>query len=168
MSLRHARRLFDYNHWANRRLLEAAAKLSDEQFFRPSSYSIGSVHQQLVHMMGVEWLFLKRVQGISPQDLPEPDAFPTLDSTRAEWEAVRADWQIYLDTLNDARLDDIIHFTSVKPVAPRTMPLWEMLVHLINHATDHRAQTLAQIHAVGGETFAQDLIVFAWDTLPSD
>ncbi len=42
-------------------------------------------------------------------------------------------------------------------------PLWESLYQVLNHSTDHRAQTLAQIYRVGGETIAQDFVYYTWE-----
>ena len=46
-------RLFDYNFWAG------VEQLSTSQFDQPTDYSIGSVHEQVVHMLEVEWLWLR-------------------------------------------------------------------------------------------------------------
>jgi uncharacterized damage-inducible protein DinB len=35
-------------------------------------------------------------------------------------------------------------------------------MYIITHAVDHRAQILAGIHRLGGETVMQDLIRFVW------
>ncbi|MCE7948301.1 MAG: hypothetical protein DYG88_12830 [Chloroflexi bacterium CFX4] len=35
-----------------------------------------------------------------------------------------------------------------------------MLLHLFNHGTDHRAQTLAMLHTLGAETVDQNRIAF--------
>ena len=163
MSANHYRRLFEYNDWANHRVWECAASLSDEQFRRPCGYSIGSIHAQLVHQMGVEWLFLQRTQGISPTSIPEADEYPTREAIRQQWDGIASDWLPYLAYLNDDALDGSITFTSFNGKTQRTMPLWEILSQLLNHSTDHRAQTLALIHQVGGKTLEQDFIFYAWE-----
>ena len=55
----------------------------------------------------------------------------------------------------------------------RNLPFWdderasvtvaEGLLQVCNHATDHRAQTLAAIHSHGGETVEQDLLIYAFE-----
>jgi len=159
----HYRRLFDYNNWAHRRVWDCVTPLTDEQFRRPCDYSIGSLHEQLVHTMGAEWLFLQRVQGISPTSIPEPDRYPTREAIREHWDTIAADWRTYLNGLRDAALDGKLTFTSINGRTQRTMPLWEMLTQILNHSTDHRAQTLALIHQLGGKTLEQDFIFYAWE-----
>lgn len=163
MNASHYRRLFEYNDWANHRVWECVTPLTEEQLRRPCDYSIGSIHEQVVHQMGAEWLFLQRVQGISPTSIPEAGEYPTRDAIRQQWDGITSDWQPFLATLSDDMLDNTITFTSFKGRTQRTMPLWEALTQMLNHSTDHRAQTLSLIHQVGGKTQEQDFIFYAWE-----
>jgi uncharacterized damage-inducible protein DinB len=112
--------------------------------------------------MGAEWLFLNRVQGISPTSFPDAADFPTRDAIRAHWDTIKADWRTCIHNLQDEMLDGKITFTSINGQMQRTMSLWEMLSQMLNHSTDHRAQTLALLHQVGGKTLEQDFIFYAW------
>ena len=62
--------LYDYNAWADRRVLQAAGALSQEQFVKPMGSSFSSVRDTLAHILGVEWLWLERFQGRSPASIP--------------------------------------------------------------------------------------------------
>ena len=42
---------------------------------------------------------------------------------------------------------------------------WQIMMHVLNHATDHRAQTLAMLHSLGAPTFAQDMVFYFWGAL---
>ncbi len=69
--------LFDYNYWANQRLLEAAEKVAAEQYFAPAGLSHGSLHGTLVHTLAAEILWRQRcMEGISPTAIDEE--FPIL------------------------------------------------------------------------------------------
>src|SRR5579864_8384633 len=65
MSPEDMRSLYDYNAWANRRAMEAASKLTTEQFVRPLGSSFGSVRDTLAHIYGAEFVWLERFQGNS-------------------------------------------------------------------------------------------------------
>ena len=54
--------LFDYNGWANRRSIEGAAQLSDEQFIKPLGSSFPSVRDTLLHICSGEWVSLTLTQ----------------------------------------------------------------------------------------------------------
>jgi uncharacterized damage-inducible protein DinB len=49
--------LFDYNDWATKRILEAAAGLSQEQYAAPYPVSHGSLRMTLVHLLGAETIW---------------------------------------------------------------------------------------------------------------
>jgi uncharacterized damage-inducible protein DinB len=36
------------------------------------------------------------------------------------------------------------------------------MLHVLNHATDHRAQVLAMLHTMEANTFAQDMVFHFW------
>jgi len=55
--------LFDYNAWANHRALEAACRLTTEQFVQPMGSSFGSVRDTLGHIFGAEWLLAGTLPG---------------------------------------------------------------------------------------------------------
>lgn len=163
MTAEHYRRLIEYTYWAHKRVWDCAMALSDEQFNRPCDYSMGSVKDQLVHTMAAEWLWLERLKGTSPDALFSSADFPTRDSIRAKWDEVEADWRAYVAALRDEQLDEILHYTSITGRAPRQTPRWEALSQIINHGTDHRAQTLSLIHQLGGKTIEQDFVFYTWE-----
>ena len=73
------RLLYDYNSWANHRTLDACSQLNDEQFTRDMGSSFRSVRDTLVHVMLVEWLWLERWHGRSPNSFAPTSDFPTLE-----------------------------------------------------------------------------------------
>ena len=163
MNANYFRRLFQYTDWAHRQVWGCVMQLNEEQFTRPCDYSIGSVHEQIVHTMAAEWLWLERVRGISPEALFGKHEYPTRESIRVKWDDITADWQTYLAGLRDVQLAEPLAYTSLKGRSRRETPLFEVLAHVANHGTDHRAQTLSLIHQVGGPTLEQDLIFFSWE-----
>jgi uncharacterized damage-inducible protein DinB len=162
MTIAHLQRLYTYNQWANQRVWDCVLKLNEEQFRQHSSYSVGSVHEQLVHTLEVERLWLDRVQGKTPDPWRGIDIISNRPQIRSEWDLIEVKWQQYLAALSEAALNEEITFISITGNARRVMQRWEGIMQAINHATDHRAQTLALIHQMGGESVAQDLAFFVW------
>ncbi len=60
--------LYNYNAWANVRILDTAVHLSLEQLRVEARANFGSIHGTLVHMMSAQWVWLARWQGISPSE----------------------------------------------------------------------------------------------------
>lgn len=156
-------RLFDYNVWAGQRVWACVVKLSAEQFTQPNDYSIGSVHEQVVHTMEVEWLWLRRLQNLPPDPFRPADYYPIYEAIRSRWDVVEAAWWAYLNALPEGDLQGVSEYTSRTDGKVYRTPLWEGMYQILNHSTDHRSQTLAQIHRVGGETIAQDFVYYTWE-----
>lgn len=163
MTIEHFKELFEYHYWANDRVWDCISKLSDGQFSRPCDYSVGSLHEQLVHMMSAEDLWYQRIIGASPQQLESTANYPTRDLIAQKWNAIKHAWLTYFDTLSADQLDEVIEFKSITYGTILTCKRWQGISQTLNHATDHRAQILSLIHQVGGETIAQDYIYYVWE-----
>ena len=156
-------RLLDYNYWAHRRVWDCVMALSEEQFTQSTDYSIGSVQAQVVHTMGAEWLMLSRAKGTPIQRIPPKENYPNREVIRAHWDKLEAEWRDFLASLSDADLMREVEYTSFVGNTVRRTPILDLFMQAINHSTDHRAQTLALIHRLGGKTVEQDWIFYAWE-----
>lgn len=149
--------LFDYNYWANHRVLEAAEKITSEQFTAPAKLSHGSVRGALAHILAAEIVWRLRCQeGISPSVLPGEADFPTLESLRLRWAEEERAIRAYLTGLTDEMLNSPVRYTTTKGV-PQATILWQVLAHVVNHGTQFRAEagvTLSQFgHSPGDLDF---------------
>jgi uncharacterized damage-inducible protein DinB len=150
---------FEYTFYTDRLVWDYVMKLTDDQFYRPNTYSLGSVHEQVVHMMTVQEVWLARIHGQQLSMAVGAD-FPQRDQIRAHWDTVEDAWRSYLARLDEPELRRVVVArTSRGDVFEEVV--WEILLHVVNHTTDHRAQLLAAMHAAGGETVAQDWIFFS-------
>jgi uncharacterized damage-inducible protein DinB len=146
--------LYAYTHWANEKYLAAAEALTPEDFTRPQGHSWGSVHGMLVHMLAAEWIWLRRLLGNSPTHMFDPQDFPSLASIRTRWSAVRAELAGFLNAQTAESLQQIVHYRNTAG-KPFSLPVWQILVHLANHATHHRGE-LAAMYALMNTPHEQD------------
>jgi len=158
------RALFAYHFALHRRVWECIDHLTDEQFVQPVDYSIGSVRNHMVHLASVEQRWLSRVAGTPLPDRLNYDDYPTKAVARAKWDEVEAHFKSYLDGLTDADLDRPITYEMIsRRPDPVTSAVWEILLHVVNHGTDHRAQVLPILHRAGAPTLEQDFMIYLWD-----
>lgn len=155
------RYLYDYHFAENRRLWdEYIAPLPMELFLRDSRYSHGSVQGQLIHLIDVDEIWFSELRGVPP---PEPFTHCDVDDRlqiRAYWDRVEQGMRDYLVGLrNDMLLEKPIR----EPEEDKNLIVWQVLLHVINHGTDHRAQLLRQLHDLGVKTTAQDFIFYVYD-----
>jgi len=153
-----ARTLFAYDSWANRRLLEACAALSPEQFTKDLGSSFRSVRDTLAHIMGAEFLWLERFQGRTAT-LPSPEGFADIAALRTRWAQVESDLAAYIGKLTAADLERSFDYRDMKG-NPHTSVLWQTLQHLANHSTYHRGQATTLLRQLGAKPIGTDLIGF--------
>lgn len=152
MSIQDLTRLFDYMYWANCQMWDCVTSLDEQKQTADLGYSIGSVRAQLVHMVSMDNLWINFLWHSDVEFLSE-NYLPTLPKIREEWDALEDELRDYLSTLTDDDLEQTITppFLNLPP-----LKLGDILLQIVNHATDHRAQILAGIHHLGGRTVAQD------------
>jgi len=157
MSVDLVRHFLNYYMNENRTLWDKyIVPLPDEQFIQPSEYSMGSIRNQVVHLINAERTWLSSLRG---QDLPEwfdAEEFTDKQMIRDAWDIVEADMRDYVASLTDEIIESTLKRKSKELIIGR------ILLHLVNHSTDHRAQILRQLHDVGVETSAQDYIFYVY------
>jgi uncharacterized damage-inducible protein DinB len=152
--------LFQYNEWANQRILRAAARLTPAQFLAATSLSWGSVRDVLVHVLSAEWIWRMRVQhGAAPSQLLQPAEFPTYEALVARWREEQEQWSAYVGGLLDGEVNRPLLYRNTKG-EPFEAVLWQILAHVVNHGTQHRAEVAHVLTSYGFSPGDIDLIVF--------
>jgi len=159
MSPEEIQQLYDYNAWANHRALGAAETLSSDQFIRSVASSFSSVRDTLAHICGAEWIWLERFQGRSPSSLPDLARFKDVASLRAHWLPQEQCLVEFVHGLTQPELECEFEYKTLKSEASRA-PLWQPLLHLVNHGTYHRGQVTTLLRQLGAEPVMTDLIYF--------
>jgi len=153
------RTLFQYNAWADRRLLDACAALTNEQFTRNLGSSFSSVRDTVAHLYGAEFVWNERIQGRSPTSLVSGAGFPDLASVRAKLEEMDQFYIDYVSKLTQQDLDRIMRYKTFSG-DEFSNPLWQSLHQLTNHASYHRGQIVTMLRQLGVKPVSTDLIGF--------
>lgn len=151
--------LYEYNAWADRKALEAASALSKEQFTKPLGSSFSSVRDTLGHIYGVEWLWLERFQGRSPSALPDSNRFDEIESLKASWAEFEPVLLKFVRGLTQGDLEHVMEYKTMKFGVYRN-PLWQSMLHLVNHGTYHRGQITTMLRQLGAQPILTDLMHF--------
>jgi uncharacterized damage-inducible protein DinB len=149
------RQLYDYHFAENRKLWELTSRLSSEQFTHPASYSHGSVRDQIVHLLDADDVWFSELRGVAPLDPLPAAAANDRAAIRAHGDAVERRMREYLGALQD---DMLFTRPIQEPEEDRHLFVWQVLIHVVNHATDHRAQLLRHLNDLGVATESQDFI----------
>lgn len=153
--------LFNYNYWANGRILDATAGLLAEQYtVVVPGLSMGSVRKSLVHALAAEQIWRRRcLEGVSPVALLSETDCPTFDDLRQLWTAEEAAMRNGLARLTDEALSGRLAYQTTAG-RPMEGTLWQLLAHLVNHGTQHRAEAAVALTAFGRSPGDVDLIVY--------
>ena len=143
--------LFEYDCWANARMFEAVDALTDEQFT--------SVRETLAHIIGVEWIWFQRCNGVNLNATPEWMNNPTRDALRAELRTIERDWKEYVAALRDDDLSRVIGYVRLAG-EPGSRKLVHLLQHVINHSTYHRGQVATRMRQADGTPIETDFLHF--------
>ncbi|HEX4962322.1 MAG TPA: DinB family protein [Thermoanaerobaculia bacterium] len=154
------RDLLLYMLWADRHTLAAARQVTPEDLTREAGVSFGSLLGTLAHMLGAQRLWLSRFLGQPMQRVPNLDDYPDLASWIAGWEETAAHIEAFLAALSDDQLAVPLSWTSVSAGTSHTLPLWQAVIHLVNHTSYHRGQVVSLLRQMGYPTASTDLIQF--------
>jgi uncharacterized damage-inducible protein DinB len=156
------RHFYNYHFTENRKIWDdCIAPLSYDQFTQNMNYSHGSVRDQIVHLMNVDDAWFSGLRGVENPESFNPSDFDDREIIRAHWDSVEQNMRDYLEKLQDEMLFE-------KPFADgedKDLTLWQVLLHVANHGTDHRAQLLRLLHDLGVKTTSQDYIFYVYDNL---
>ena len=154
MTAQDARTHIRYSGWASRRLLDAALKLPPDQ----AQKDLGSSHKGIldtlnhIQMADRSWLF--RVLG---ETMEQP-----VEGVEVEWPKIQQRWEQWADSLGDGDMTRAIAYKDMKGNF-HVSPIWQIVLHVVNHATLHRGQVMAMMRQLGVAPPPTDLIFYYRD-----
>jgi uncharacterized damage-inducible protein DinB len=144
-----------YHIEMTRRVWDSINQISAEQFLADDVYSRGSIRNLMVHIASTDrrWLAgMKNQPDIGQLNL---DEYSTPIAGREVFENIAKDLADFVSSLTDKDLEE----KTLQVGEPR----WQVILHIVNHGTDHRATALQKLHEFGATTFPQDFIIWLWE-----
>ena len=146
--------LFAYDRWATRRVLTVLGGLDPAVWTRTQIVGDLGLGEILVHHLGASqrWRTQFEAQG-DAGEMPELEGepLPAIDQLRELWRTEWAAVDTWLPTVTDGFVGHV----------HEGIPVWQMLVHVVNHGTQHRAEAAALLTAEGRSPGELDLINYA-------
>ena len=157
--------IYDYNYWATRRILDASAQVSLEQFTTSTGHSFGNLRGTLVHTLDSEhaWRMLLQHHTLDHFRMMKEEDFSAFEILQKRWQEEERSMRDYLASLTDDDLSGSIRYTTPEG-EKRERVLWHCLLHIVNHGTQHRSEAAAILtdhgHSPGGLDFTAFLNEF--------
>lgn len=161
ISVSYLHMVYNYHAWANQRILQAAEGVDIDA--QPIA-AHGSMREILVHCASAEWIWRSRWNGVSPGGPLDAADFPDLATIRSRWERETQLLREKIDQLKDHELSHAITYTRRDQTA--STPLWQILLQVANHGTQHRSELAAMLTILGHSPGDLDMLVFFRSQLP--
>jgi uncharacterized damage-inducible protein DinB len=143
--------LYAYDRWATRRVLAVLDGLDQAVWTRPNAVGDRALGAVLVHHLGASQRWRHAFQDTGEAPEPESQPLPTIDQLRGLWNAEWAAVDAWLPTVTDGFIG-YVH---------EGVPVWQMLLHVVNHGTQHRAEAAVLLTAEGRSPGELDLVNYA-------
>jgi uncharacterized damage-inducible protein DinB len=157
MQVDEVRFLFAYDRWATRRVLDVLDGLDPAVWTRTDVVGERGLGAILVHHLGASQRWRHSFQDTGEEPEPELEPLPSIDDLREGWETEWAAVDAWLPTVTDGFVA-YVH---------EGVPVWQMLVHVVNHGTQHRVEAATLLTAEGRSPGELDLINYAEEQVSS-
>jgi uncharacterized damage-inducible protein DinB len=142
--------MIGYHEWATQVVLDTAENLSSDQFTSPLDGLGGrtDLRSILVHTLdsGISWRHVLEGAEQTPRLCTED--FQDISAIRRAWALERSRLLQWCHALDFDRLNSA-HIIEKEGAPPRMHLVWQTLLHIVNHGTQHRSEAALILSALG-------------------
>lgn len=143
----HLIKLFQYSEWANDRLLTSLEAHPHDDALRLMN-----------HILGAQDVWLSRIDHGFEGEWALQDTRPIAECRAGNRRSTGA-WIAYLGRIDDEALEAAIHYKNLAGL-PFENLLKDLVTHVLNHATHHRAQISTLLRQAGATPPGTDYIYY--------
>lgn len=147
-----ARSHLRYSAWASRKLVEAVRAVPGADFEKDVGISHSSLRGTLAHILWADWLWFTRV--VEPMEKPG-QAREVLETV---WPQLQDKWVAWAESASDAEINRVVEYKSILDGQMARTPAWQIVLHVVNHATLHRGQVMGMLRQMGVAPPHTDLV----------
>jgi len=165
-----------HNQWANEQLLGAMAGMRNEELSAVAPVSFGNLRGALWHQLGAQMGWLRVCAGFDTWSRAPVSDSQSLEGLRDGFAASHLMWREFIESLDekavlspvDLPIDapfrqsvgaDLLRWSEERGHRPRR-PLWQSMLHVVNHSTQHRAEVGIHLLSLGRSTADLDYGTF--------
>lgn len=154
MFLEAIKRLYDYQRDVNTHVLKVTEKVSPDEFVAVLIEGQSPIRDTLVHMLDVIQINVAwwngRLTGEEAFALEFPVAdYPDVSSLQNLWKSADNEVRTFTNSLESDSDLERIYERSTPSGEHRKRVLWEMMLHVINHGTQHRSEVAMMLTTLG-------------------
>jgi len=126
--------LYGYDRWATERVLDALDGMDEDVWASSSPVGERRLGAILVHQLGAAQRWREAFMQTGETSRPEREPLLSVAELRRRWQAEWAVLDAWLPTVRQELLDH---------VEEEGVPIWQMILHVTNHGTQHRSEAAA-------------------------
>lgn len=149
--------LYGYNRWVNERLLDLVEQVPEARTRESFGGSFDTIQGTVAHVLQGEMHYYARCSG-EPQP-QRPADLPSIGEIRALWDEQDPKVQRFLGELGPDGPARTVRYTT-RTGEVQEMPVWQIVLQMVNHGTHHRAELADMLTRVGLAPPATDYTVY--------
>ena len=155
------RGIWGYHWWGNRKHFDEVAALGEDTAKKEvgKQFSFRTLKGMLAHIYGGDRIWFERWKGSSPTKVFGDADFSSLADLRKSWDALEAEQKAFITPLGTADLRKTLDYKAADG-RPVSLPLWQMLQHVVNHATHHRSEIATMVTMIKGSPAGTDMVIY--------
>lgn len=135
---------YAYTDWANAKVLNLCAGLSDAQLDQPKEMGFGTLRATLFHILSADIIWLERWQGLPWRPFPTDPAGISLNGIADGLRAASAARSKLVEQERESGWLRMVEFRDSKQNLYK-LQLRDLLLHVCHHGVHHRAQALSYL-----------------------
>lgn len=143
--------LYLYNDWAHERLFRMSDHLTEAGLDQPFAMGFGSLRATMFHILSAEQIWLERWNQVPWREFPTDPRNKSMSEIASELRRVAAERQRLLDEGRASGWKRVVTYRDSRG-HEYSNPLDELLLHVANHSSHHRAQALHYLKRLGQTT----------------
>jgi len=150
-----------YNIWANQKITEVILALPEDKQFTEIPSSFDSLYRTLLHMWDAESAWWQRMKLQERLVIPSENFKGTMKELVNNLAQQSIQWLDWISGASDIALDHVFQYQNSRKEQFK-QPIYQMVLHVINHGTYHRGQLINMLRQLGVEKLPQtDFIVWS-------
>jgi uncharacterized damage-inducible protein DinB len=148
-----------YHRWATEIVLDEVTPLTSEQLMLGLKGSFACIYDTVVHLYQSDSIWLDRLEERPSGQFEDYAAPGCIWDLRTAWLEVHDRLIAFASALGEADASRVLDYKNLAG-QPFRSPLWQMILHVVNHGTHHRGQITNMIRQLGLQPQNLDLIRF--------
>lgn len=148
-----------YNVWANKKILDRVAQLSEAQIHREIVSSFSSIYKTVLHLLDAESVWWQRIKLAEQISIPSQNFSGDFNQLINELYNQSGQWEAWVKAATENRIQHVFAYQNSKKEQFK-QPVNEVLLHLFNHGTFHRGQIVTMLRQLGVNDIPQTDFAF--------